>query len=151
MANCIRTYSPEPSLSAILHGHIFYAALSIVLMSHGGSKYFSNDPRSTLLSPAHNRVSTLQNLSSGFPTKRDSNQSPQLQRRTRILKIRLKQVEIWYMYLSVSEWQRRRSAWAETQAGLRLCCSQTLEDLVSRVEPHIILVASMECSKSHSP
>ena len=35
------------------------------------------------------RASMQQNLSSGFPTKRDSNQSPQLQRLARKLKFRL--------------------------------------------------------------
>ena len=34
------------------------------------------------------------NLSSGFPTKRDSNQSPELLRLARKLKFRLKQVKI---------------------------------------------------------
>ena len=38
------------------------------------------------------RASTRENLSSGFPTKRDSNQSPQLQRLARKLKFHLKQV-----------------------------------------------------------
>ena len=42
----------------------------------------------------HNRASTRQNLSLGFPTKRCSNQSPQLQRPARKLKFRLKQVRI---------------------------------------------------------
>ena len=37
-------------------------------------------------------ASTRQNLSFGFPTKRDSNQSTQLQRLARKLKLRLKQV-----------------------------------------------------------
>ena len=35
-------------------------------------------------------ASSRENLSSGFPTKRDSNQSPQLQRRARKLKFRSK-------------------------------------------------------------
>ena len=37
-------------------------------------------------------ASLRQNLSLGFPSKRDSNQSPQLQRLAGILKFRLKQV-----------------------------------------------------------
>ena len=41
------------------------------------------------------------NLSSGFPTKWDSNQSPQLQRHARKLKFRSKQV--WIRYFSISE------------------------------------------------
>ena len=41
-----------------------------------------------------NWTSSLQNLSLGLLTKRDSNQPPQLQRLTRTLKFRLKQVEI---------------------------------------------------------
>ena len=39
-------------------------------------------------------ASTQQNVSSGFPTNRDSNQSLQLQRLSRRLKFRVKQVEI---------------------------------------------------------
>ena len=36
----------------------------------------------------------------GFPTKWESNRSPQLQRLARILKIRLLQVKIWYFPIS---------------------------------------------------
>ena len=46
-------------------------------------------------------VSLRQNLSSGFPTMRGSVQSPQLHRLARLLKCRMKQVEI--KYFSVSE------------------------------------------------
>ena len=38
-------------------------------------------------------ASTLQNLSSGFPTKRDSNQSPHLQRLPRRSKLRVTSLE----------------------------------------------------------
>ena len=39
------------------------------------------------------RASTRQNLSSGFPAKRDSNQSPHLQRLPRISKLRVECLE----------------------------------------------------------
>ena len=42
--------------------------------------------------PLHNWTFTQQNLSSGFKSKGDSNQSPQLQRLARKLKICLMQV-----------------------------------------------------------
>ena len=45
-------------------------------------------------------VSLWQNLSSGFPTKQGSNQSPLLQRLARKLKFCLKEVEIWYFPVS---------------------------------------------------
>ena len=41
-------------------------------------------------------ASARQNLSSGFLTKRDSNQSPQIQGLAREMKFHLKQVKIWY-------------------------------------------------------
>ena len=82
-------------------------------------------------------ASSRQYLSSGFPTKRDSNQSPQLQRLARTLKFRLKQVEIWY--LPVSEEQRRWSVCADAQAGLRLCCWQTPEDRFCHDEAQIVI------------
>ena len=46
-------------------------------------------------------ASMQENLSSGFQTKRDSNQSPQLQRLARKLKSCLKQV--WILYFPISE------------------------------------------------
>ena len=70
----------------------------------------------------YNWASSRQNLSSRYSTKRDSNQSAQLQRLARKLKFRLWQAWIWY--LSKSEKQRRWSDCAYAQAGLRLCCSQ---------------------------
>ena len=44
------------------------------------------------IDPASIWASSGQNLSFGFPSKRDSNHSPQLQRIAKILKICLKQV-----------------------------------------------------------
>ena len=44
------------------------------------------------------RILLQENLSSGFPRKRVSNQSPQLQRLARKLKFHLKQVYIWYLF-----------------------------------------------------
>ena len=56
-------------------------------------------------------ASTRQNQSSGFPTKQDSNQSPQLQRPARKLKFNLKQV---YIYMTRSKKER-------TKALISLC------------------------------
>ena len=39
-----------------------------------------------------------------------------------------------------SLWEKLFSGVGDVQAGLRLCCSQTPEDRVSRVEAHIIAV-----------
>ena len=58
----------------------------------------------------------------GCLTKRDSNQSPQLQRLARKLKFPSKQVNIWYF--PVSEQYRCWSVCVDAQAGLRLCRSQ---------------------------
>ena len=72
----------------------------------------------------------------GVSTKSVSNQSPQLKRLAWKLKFHLQQVYIWYFPKSK---KRRWSDCADAQAGLRLCCSQTPEDRVSRVEAHIML------------
>ena len=79
---------------------------------------------------------TRENLSSGFPTKWDSNQPAQLKRLARKLKFRLYQARIWYF--TISEKQGRWSDCAYAQAGLRLCCSQTTEGRFSRGEAQII-------------
>ena len=81
---------------------------------------------------------TRENLSSGFPTKWGSNQSPQLQRLARKLKFHLYQVYIWYFQKKEKQW--RWSVCADAQAGLRLCCSQTSEDRFFRVEAQIWLI-----------
>ena len=60
-----------------------------------------------------------QNLSTGFLTKRDSNQSPQLQRQARKMKFRFKQV--------LSD--------QKGQAGLSLCCSHTPKTGFLRTRP----------------
>ena len=75
----------------------------------------------------------------GVSTKSVSNQSPQLKRLAWKLKFHLQQVYIWYFPKSKKK-KRRWSDCADAQAGLRLCCSQTPEDRVSRVEAHIIAV-----------
>ena len=74
----------------------------------------------------------------GVSTKSVSNQSPQLKRLAWKLKFHLQQVYIWYF--PKSKKKRRWSDCTDAQAGLRLCCSQTPEDRVSRVEAHIIAV-----------
>ena len=74
----------------------------------------------------------------GGSTKSVSNQSPQLKRLAWKLKFHLQQVYIWYF--PKSKTKRRWSDCADAQAGLRLYCSQTSEDRVSRGEAHIIAV-----------
>ena len=81
-------------------------------------------------------ASSQEKLSSGCPTKWVSNHAPQLQRLASELKFRVLQVYI--LYFSKSEQQRRWSDCADAQAGLRLCCTQTPEDRLSRDEAHIL-------------
>ena len=66
---------------------------------------------------------TQQNRSSGFPTKRDANKFPQLQRLARKVKFRLWQVLIWHF--PINEQQRRWSDCADAQSSMCLCCSFT--------------------------
>ena len=73
------------------------------------------------------------NLSSGFPSKRVSNQSPQLQRLARKNKISL----VASLYMGLSKTKITKALNRDAQAGLRLCCSQTSEDRFSRVEANI--------------
>ena len=56
------------------------------------------------------------------------------------LKIEISPAASLHMILSKKQKKRRWSDCADAQAGLRLCCSQTPEDRVSRVEAHIIAV-----------
>ena len=70
--------------------------------------------------------------------RRGSNQSPQLQGLARKLKLRLWHVWIWYFLKR--EKQRRWSDCADSQAGLRLCCSQITEDRFSHDEAHLITI-----------
>ena len=56
------------------------------------------------------------------------------------LKIEISPAASLHMILSKKKKKRRWSDCADAQAGLCLCCSQTPEDRVSRVEAHIIAV-----------
>ena len=56
------------------------------------------------------------------------------------LKIEISPAASLHMILSKKQKKGRWSDCADAQAGLRLCCSQTPEDRVSRVEAHIIAV-----------
>ena len=64
-------------------GIFFYP---IMHHSAGNDKFASNKFH---LAPDTNWASSRENLSSGCPTKRDSNQSPQLQRLARKLRLHL--------------------------------------------------------------
>ena len=97
-----------------------------------------------LLAPDFNWASSRENLSSGFPTKRVSNRSPQLQRLARKLKFYLIRGKIWYF--PKREQQRRRSDCADAQAGLRLCCSQTPEDRFSCFAAQLVCVQQGSCT-----
>ena len=79
-------------------------------------------------------ASTRQNLSLGFPTKRDSNQSPPLQRLPRISKLRIASSE----NANDKGADSLRGACA---ASVRLCCSQTTEDRFSRVKAQLTYVS----------
>ena len=74
------------------------------------------------------------NLSSGFPTKRDSNQSPQLQRLARKSKFACSKFRD-----GTFQNANYNGADQSAQAGLRLCCLQTTKDRFSRVEAHMIV------------
>ena len=63
----------------------------------------------------------MQNLSSEFATKQDSNRPAQLKKLSRGPKFRIKILEALY-YLG-SETQRRRSDCTDAQTDLRLCFS----------------------------
>ena len=75
-----------------------------------------------------------QNLSSGFSTKRVSNQSPLLQRLASELKF--SPVASLHRVLSKKRITKALIRLRDSQAGLRLCCSQTPEDRFSRDEAH---------------
>ena len=91
-------------------------------------------------------ASSRQNLSSGYPTKRDSNQSPKLQRLARKLKF-----HSWQVSLDMLLFKKRKT---KAQTGLRLCCSQTPWDSFSRIEAHITwmlkLAGKAGASKVHN-
>ena len=95
-----------------------------------------------------NLASSQENLSSGFPTKWDSNPPAQLQRLARKLKFR--SLQLYTRQFPIIEWQRRWSDWADAQAGQRLCYSQTSEDRFSCIEAHLEAFAlrslTLECN-----
>ena len=66
-------------------------------------------------------ASSWENLFSGFSTRQGSNQSAQLRRLDRVMKLHIMKLEILY-YLG-SKQQRRWSDCADAKADLRLCCS----------------------------
>ena len=65
-----------------------------------------------------------------FPSKRDSNQSPQLQRLARNFTCS----KVTYGIFQIAN---NKGADQTAQAGLHQCCSQTSEDMFSRVKAHI--------------
>ena len=67
---------------------------NIVLGDNGYKKHLHRHSNKLVSHSIVIWASSRENLSSGFPTKRDSNQSPQLQTLARILKFRMKQVEM---------------------------------------------------------
>ena len=95
-----------------------------------------------------NWASSREYLSSGFPTKRDSNQYPQLETSL---------VASLDIILSTNRITKALISLRVAQAGMCLCCSQTSEDRVCRdvvqlvpglvarkpvfVEPHLSLIS----------
>ena len=87
-------------------------------------------------------ASSRENLSLGFPTKRVSNRSPQLQRLAR--KSEISPVASLHMVLS-----KQGITKADAQADLHLCCSQTPEDRFCHVKAHIITAWGSSPSNQH--
>ena len=86
------TGSYESTLAKMPHCWKSHAAVHITSINHKWTTYLV-----TLWNDATNKITYIwaslrENLSLGYPTKQDSNQTPQLQRLARILQFHMKQV-----------------------------------------------------------
>ena len=80
-----------------------------------------------------------ENLSSGFPSKRDSNQSPQQQRQSRKLNF-TSSLLTHEIFQKANNKDADQTARMRRLVCLRLCCSQAPESRFSRDETHMSLL-----------